>query len=99
MPQPSLKTIQRFVEGARALWEREGEIEIDDMPGDLKTAQNMISATDDFRQNGGMYVKAWVWVYVDEAAKEKDLNDERKTTDTTKRRTRRGKSAYSQGRA
>ena len=43
----------RFREMARAEWEKDGEIEIDD--------DAVISESED----GGAYVQAWVWVYDD----------------------------------
>jgi hypothetical protein len=43
----------RYIKAARRMWEREGEIEVDDWP--------LISPSDD-----GAYVQAWVWVYNDD---------------------------------
>jgi hypothetical protein len=50
-----------YVEAARRKYEKEGEIEIDRVP----EAEGLIS-----RSEAGAYVKAWVWVYAEEAERE-----------------------------
>lgn len=52
MTTPKRPTGRKLIEAARAIFEREGEIEIDD--------NAKISRA---RGENGAYVQAWVWVY------------------------------------
>lgn len=61
MKPPTLKQIRKAVEIVRESVEVEGHIEIDDDPQTVDDANKMISACDDWRAEGGFYVKAWVW--------------------------------------
>lgn len=52
---------QRMLEKAKEEYEVEGQIEID-LPDTDKEILASVSACDDYVNEGGMYVKAWVWV-------------------------------------
>ncbi len=58
---PTLKQIRKAVEIVRESVEVEGHIEVDDTPETLERAESMISACEDWRGEGGFYVKTWVW--------------------------------------
>lgn len=59
---------RRFIEVAKEKFEEEGHLEIDEPSGDESNALLQVSATDtlaDVRENGGIYVKAWLWVPIE----------------------------------
>lgn len=60
---------QRIIAAARRSFEREGELEIDDSDFPEQT-EELISSVDDtlegMIENGGCYVKAWVWTAFDD---------------------------------
>jgi hypothetical protein len=57
------KLAEAFVAAAHSLFHDEGEIEIDQKGGDdAIAAVSALETLDEIRENGGMYVKAWVWV-------------------------------------
>lgn len=56
---PNLKEITRAIQWAKENFEKEGSLEIDE-PSDNPHSQ--ISACDNWREEGGFYVKAWIWV-------------------------------------
>lgn len=64
------KTARAFIDKARDLYEVEGEIEVDDTPENDSDALAMLSPAGDkladIRENGGCYVRAWVWVPIEE---------------------------------
>lgn len=47
-------TDEQYIEAARRLYQKDGEIEIDELAG-----TEIVSRSDD----DGAYVQAWVWVY------------------------------------
>lgn len=70
MPKPTTDEIRFAITSARTDYGIEGKIEIEDGPKSFDVApsqidlSSLISACDNWREEGGFYVKAWVWVEV-----------------------------------
>lgn len=61
--QMNKKQLRAAINAARRVHESEGQIEVDDTPLEIDEMREMVSEPDDgFEENGGVYVRAWVWV-------------------------------------
>lgn len=62
--QPNEKQIEAAFKWAKEHMEVEGTVEID-VPEKDSPVAHIISACDDWKSEGGFYVKAWVWVPIE----------------------------------
>ena len=67
MPTDPKLSDQQFIDAAYRLYHEEGFIEVDDVLGD---SDEMVSRSAHLDSGDGAYVRAWVWVSNEKAAKE-----------------------------
>lgn len=56
------KTAQVFINKAKKLFQDEGTIEVDHEVGNPLDQVSTAETVSELQDNGGLYVKAWVWV-------------------------------------
>lgn len=69
----SKELAQAFIDKGHSLYDDEGTLEVDHEPNDpvanVSTGENI----GEILENGGLYVKAWVWVRVNDLSEEEQI--------------------------